>query len=194
VTDEEYAALPAELTIREVRVTVTQPGYRTKKFVVVTTLLDATQYTQADVAQLYHQRWRVELDIRAIKQTLRLDVLSCKTPEMVRKEIWTHLLGYNLVRRVMAQAALTKQTTPRRLSLAAAVQTLAAFRWLLVCGTALSPAQLGLIVGTALAAHEVGKRPGRVEPRATKRRPKTHARLMRPREEERQRLRKGRAG
>jgi hypothetical protein len=194
VTDQEYAALPAALTIREVRVRVTQPGYRTQEFVVVTTLLDAQQYTAADIAQLYHQRWRVELDIRGIKQTLKMDVLSCKTPELVRKEIWTHLLGYNLVRRVMLQAALQNQTTPRRLSLAGAVQTLCAFRWLLVCGTTLSPAQLGRIVGTALGVHKVGERPGRFEPRTRKRRPKFYPLLMRTRAEERARLMGGGAG
>ena len=70
---------------------------------MVTTLVDVDAYMKEDIAELYHHRWRVELDIRSIKQTLKMDVLTCQTPEMVRKEIWTHLLGYNLVRKVMAQ-------------------------------------------------------------------------------------------
>jgi IS4 transposase len=89
-----------------------------KRLVVATTLVDAGAYAKDDLADLYHHRWHVELDIRAIKQTLHLDILRCKTPEAVRREVWAHLLGYNLVRKVLAQAALAGKVQPRQLSFA----------------------------------------------------------------------------
>jgi hypothetical protein len=102
--EETYRRIPDTLSVREVRVVVSSPGCRTRSLVVATTLTNAAAYAKADVADLYHKRWHAELDIRAIKQTLKMDVLSCKSPEMVRKEVWAHLLAYNLVRKVMAQA------------------------------------------------------------------------------------------
>jgi hypothetical protein len=80
------------------------------------TLCDAAVYTKDDIADLYHCRWHVELDIRAIKQTLKMEHLVCKTPAMVRRELWAHLLGYNLVRKVLAQAAVVSGLSPRQLS------------------------------------------------------------------------------
>ena len=108
-----YARMPASITIREVEVAVPQPGFRVESFVVVTTLLDADEYTRGDLSALYRGRWLVELDIRAIKCGLDMDVLRCKTPEMVRKEIWACLLGYNLVRQTILQAAYESGCSPR---------------------------------------------------------------------------------
>lgn len=180
-----YAAIPETLTIREVRVQIDRPGCRTRQVIVATTLTDAERYSQKDLADLYHYRWHVELDIRAIKQTLHLDILSCQTPEMVRKEVWVHLLAYNLVRTVMAQAARRKRCQPREVSFAAAVQTVKAFRWLLLLLNEgkLATAAEALLV--AVGTHQVGDRPGRCEPRKKKRRPKSYPRLMRPRAQER---------
>ena len=113
-----------------------------------------------------------------------MDILTCKTPEMIRKEIWTHLLAYNLVRKVMAQAALEAKVEPRQLSFAGAVQTLNAFRWLLMLSEENGRRELAKAVCIALGTHKVGNRPGRSEPRKVKRRPKAYARLMRPRAEE----------
>jgi hypothetical protein len=182
---ETYAALPDRLTIREVRFVVDTPGWRSKEIVVATTLLDAKVYTRKEIAELYHARWHVELDIRNIKQTLKMDVLSCKDPEMVRKEVWTHLLAYNLARRAMAQAASRGEVKPRELSFAGAVQTLDAFRWLLLLGEEGRWLLLAKTALVALATHRVGDRPGRNEPRKVKRRPKGYGRLTRPRAEER---------
>ena len=115
-----------------------------------------------------------------------MDVLSCKTPEMVRKEIWTHLLAYNLVRKVMAQAALEAKTEPRRISFAGAVQTVDAFRMLLLMTSRTEGgSQLVQVILIAIATHKVGDRPGRCEPRKVKRRPKPYPRMTRPRAEER---------
>ncbi len=91
-----YKALPDFLTVRETRVRVAQPGFRTKTIIVVTTLLDADQTTAEDLASLYFARWNNELDFRSIKSTLQMHDLRCKTPDLVRKEVWTHVLAYTL--------------------------------------------------------------------------------------------------
>lgn len=186
--EEMYRGLPQALEVREIHVTLTQPGFRVKQMVVATTLTDAARYSAADLADLYHKRWHVELDIRAIKTTLQMDVLSCKTPDMVRREVWAHLLAYNLTRKVMAQAALAKGVTPRQLSFAGTVQTLDAFRWLLLSGLEEEGARFVGILLVAVGTHVVGKRPGRVEPREVKRRPKGKKLLMRTRAERRAEL------
>lgn len=169
------------------RVRVTTPGYRVRDFVVATTLTDATHYSAVQIADLYQRRWHVELDIRVLKQTLGMDVLSCKTPALVRREVWAHLLAYNLTRKVLAQAALAGQVTPRQLSFAGAVQTLNAFRWWLAVGCGEDSARSVSALLLAVATHRVGNRPGRVEPRAVKRRRKVKL-LTKPRAQRRAEL------
>ena len=163
-----YATMPETLTVREVRFPVDKPGFRTREVIVATTLLDDSVYSKEAIADLYHRRWHAELDLRAIKRTLGMEQLTCKTPELVHKELWAHFLGYNLVRKVAAQAAWERGLCPRQISFAAAVQTLEAFRELLLAGDqrVLACRQLFAAIGT----HEVGDRPGRVEPRRVKRR------------------------
>ena len=186
--EETYQRMPATLQVRALEVHIKQPGFRVEEFVVVTTLTDAREYTKDDVAELYHQRWLVELDIRALKITLGMDVLRCQTPEMVGKEIWTCLLAYNLIRQTMLQAALARKRSPRQLSFTAAMQKIAAsWATLSVC----DEETLVLLVTVHLKhlpAHEVGHRPNRVEPRAAKRRPKPHKLLTKPRAEARAEL------
>jgi putative transposase len=191
--EETYAGIPDTLTIREIRFNVTTPGCRTEEIVVATTLLDAETYTKADIADLYHYRWHVELDIRAIKQTLKMDVLTCQTPEMVRKEIWMHLLAYNLVRAGIAQAAMQQRKTPRQLSFAGAQQTLNAFRWLLMLSEGQGRMRFVRALAVAIGTHVVGDRPGRTEPRAVKRRPRKYPLLRQPRQQAREALLHGAA-
>jgi hypothetical protein len=93
-----YHALPEFITVREAGVRVAQPGFRTRSVVVVTTLLDPRRVTKQDLAALYRARWNVELDLRSIKSAMRMGELRCKTPELVRKEVWAHILAYNLIR------------------------------------------------------------------------------------------------
>ena len=186
--EDTYASLPDTLTIREVRFVVSEPGCRSREVIVATTLTDARAYRKADIEGLYHQRWHVELDIRSVKQTLKMDILSCKTPEMARKEVWVHLLAYNLVRKLMAEAAWASHTTPRRLSFAGAVQTWNAFRWVLLFSEGQRRSDLVRAVLLAIGTHAVGDRPGRWEPRKVKRRPKGYARMTRPRAQERAEL------
>jgi putative transposase len=186
--EETYRGLPAFVEVREVQVVVSQPGFRVRKYVAATTLLDASRYSSEDIADLYHHRWHVELDIRAIKQTLHMDILSCKTPKMIRREVWAHLLAYNLMRKVLAQAALAGQVAPRQLSFAGAVDTLDAFRWLLAVGSAAESSRMMRVLLVAVATHRVGNRPGRVEPREVKRRRKGEKLMMRPRAQRRAEL------
>lgn len=183
-----YRSLPEELELREVRVRVRQPGFRTKVVVVVTTLLDAAAYTAADLADLYRLRWHAELDLRSLKETLGMGVLRGKSPAMVRKEVWAHLLTYNLIRAVLAQAALEYGADPRELSFKGAVQALAAFAERLLEADGETAAELYEWLLLTIGAHQVGDRPDRVEPRARKRRPKEYPLLTKPREEARKKL------
>ncbi|HYH65870.1 MAG TPA: IS4 family transposase [Urbifossiella sp.] len=168
-----YRALPEAVTVREARVRVAQPGFRTRSVVVVTTLLDPKQATKEELAELYRQRWHNELDLRSLKSTMQMGELRGKTPEMVRKEVWAHVLAYNLIRTVMAQAAARREIPPRSISFKAAVQTLEAFRPLLALGAARDAAgrrELCREVLDAIATHRVADRPDRFEPRLKKRR------------------------
>ena len=181
-----YNSLPDFLTVRELRVTVEQPGFRTKSIIVVTTLLDPQEFAKDDLAQLYRARWHQELDLRSIKITLQMNILRCQSPELVRKEIWTHILSYNLIRTIMAQAANRHGIEPRSISFKGTLQTLEAFQPLIDFQD-----QRGLLrrmelyqhLLDAVAEHRVGNRPGRFEPRKKKRRPKSYDRLMKSRDE-----------
>jgi len=182
---QTYDRMPTSIEVREIRVHVGQPGYRVASFVAVTTLTDAKAYPKEDIASLYQSRWLAELDIRAIKITMGMDNLRCKSPERVHKEMGTCLLAYNLIRRTMLQSAQEAGVLPRTLSFTAAMQSIGA-AWLVVV---LSDDTLAsLLIDSALATmaeHVVGNRPGRVEPRAIKRRPKEHALLTKPRNQAR---------
>ena len=185
---ETYDQMPERLPLREVHVQVNQPGFRVESLIVVTTLMDVNQYTKDDVAELYHKRWLAELDIRAIKISLGMDVLRCQTPEMVRKEMWTCLLAYNLIRQSMLEAALKAKLSPRQLSFTAAMQKIAAsWATLAVCDAAHLVHLITVTLGH-LAGHRVGDRPDRIEPRAIKRRPKPHKLLTEPRKKAREAL------
>jgi hypothetical protein len=162
-----YAVLPATVDVRVLRVPVPQRGFRTRVVLVATTLLDAQGYPKEDLAGLYRARWHAELDLRSLKQTMQMDVLRCKTPAMVRKEIWGHLLVYNLLRAAMAQAALGHGVVPRQVSLQGTRQTLAAFHSLLAQIPSTERERVVYIVLGAIASHRVGTRPDRYEPRAS---------------------------
>jgi Transposase DDE domain len=189
---ETYAAVPDTLTLREMRKKVTVPGCRVKELVVVTTLRDHQAYATDEILELYHERWHAEIDLRSIKTQMKMEILRCKTPQMVRKEIWAHLLAYNLVRKVMAQAAAEHDVTPRQLSFAGAMQTLNELRPSLLHASAAELPELTCCILTAIARHRVGNRPDRCEPRKVKRRPKSYSRLLVPRAKERAKLMRGR--
>lgn len=181
-----YQSLPTSLSVREVRVMVSRPGFRVRRYEVITTLVDARAVTAGELGELYRRRWEAELHLRSLKSSLGLDPLRCKSPSMVRKELWVYLLGYNLVRGVMAQSASVAGVAPRSLSFTAAVRSLEAFGRVLSGAVASSGSWNRL--WEAVSTHRVGDRPNRVEPRAVKRRKKSYSPLTEPRNLARQRL------
>ena len=180
-----YATMPEVLIVREVRFNIDEPGCRSRQVIVATTLTNSRDYSNTDIADLYHQRWHAELDIRSIKQTLGMDMIHCKSPAMSRKALWANLLGYNLVRKVAAQAAWEHGLTPRQISFAGAVQTLEAFRDALTASDTSNRESVYARLFIAIATHRVGHRPGRVEPRRLKRRYDAYSLLTRPRNQAR---------
>jgi hypothetical protein len=188
MSPREYDAFPATLRVREVRVQVQPRGFRVHHLLLTTTLLDAVDYPAAELAAAYRARWNAELDLRSIKQAMQMDVLRCKTPAMLRKEVWMHLLAYNLVRKLMAEAAAMAGCAPREISFKGTLQTALAFA---AAGRACPADGAGAFYQRllrAVASHRVGDRPDRVEPRAVKRRPKKHTLLTEPRALARARL------
>ncbi len=189
-----YAAMPETLEVRLVRVQVREKGFRSQQIDLVTTLLDAAVYSRGELAGLYRARWQAELDLRSLKGTLHMDVLRCKTPEMVRKEVWAHLLGYNLIRSVMVDAARLHGAAPRELSFAGAWQTIEVFASVLHgCSPGRTEAVYEQML-KAVATHRVANRPNRYEPRKRKRRPKPFLWLQTTRAEARVRLEQKRCG
>jgi hypothetical protein len=191
---EAYHALPDFVTVRETRVRVRQPGFRSREIVVVTTLLDPRQTTREDLAALYRARWHHELDLRSLKSAMQMRELRCKTPDLVHKEVWAHVLAYNLMRTVMAQAAARHGVAPRTISFTGAMRTLEAFQPLLELGAAREAAgrlrQCHDLLD-AIASHRVGDRPDRYEPRLKKRRRNNYDWLTKPRAELKRKMAKG---
>lgn len=183
--EDAFARLPDTFTMRELRIRVPGKTCRSREVLVATTLLDHHAYPKESISELYRQRWHAELDLRSLKTFLQMDVLRCQSPAMVRKEIWVHLLAYNLIRKVMTQAAHEHGLLPRQISFKGTLQTLNAFSdCLRACATPDLPALCRCLL-KAIAQHRVGQRPGRLEPRAKKRRPKPYPLLNRPRRQAR---------
>jgi hypothetical protein len=186
----EYAAMPRQLRLREIRVRVRDRTKRVRKLIIVTTLLDHITYPASAISDLFQQRWHAELDLRSIKTTMGMEMLRTKSPEMVRKEVAVHFLAYNLVRGLMAEAARGHDVKPRELSFNGARQTVRAFEAQHLYEpkqiAADFPRLLDLII-----QKRVGDRPDRWEPRAVKRRPKTYYRLTMPRTEAKKRIKRG---
>lgn len=176
----QYASLPCDLTLREVRVIVTQKGFRTQELIVVTTLLDAKEYPATEIAALYRRRWQAELNLRSLKIVLQMDHLRCKTPHRVRNEFYMHLAAYNLIRQMMAVAASHAGVEPWTVSFKGTLQTL--LKLLPTLSAQVSTECWCETVLQAVATHTVGNRPDRYEPRVTKRRPKTYKLMREPRD------------
>jgi histone H3/H4 len=188
--EETYHQIPETMEIRQVRIHVGTPGFRTRVLDLATTLLASELYTKSDLGTLFRQRWHAELDLRSIKIVLGMDRLRCKTPEMVRKEMWMTLLGYNVIRAVMAAASQEHGGDPRHVSFKGALQTVQEFAAGLREGTPSRRRWLWGILLSSIAGDAVGYRPDRVEPRARKRRPKQYPLLTKPRRQAQAALRK----
>lgn len=185
---EQWESLPNEMEMREVRVTVRRKGYHTRTVVIVTTLLDVEEFSAKDLTDLFSERWHCELDLRSIKQALGMHHLSCKSPEMVRKELWMHLLAYNLIRVRMAQAAAVHGPAPRTLSFTAAKILIHNFAPHLSTTSGAEHHRIEAELLQAIAHCRVGNRPGRKEPRAVKKRVQKYSYLTKPRIQARKQL------
>lgn len=186
-----YARIPETLELREIRYQIVEPGRRTKTIDIITTLVDADQYTKEDMAQLYGFRWNAELDIRSIKASLNLGHVRCKSPEMVDREVWTTILGYNLIRTTAAAAALLHGKQPRQISFTSTCQFVLA-SWMVLSGGGVEASRWKdylLLMLRQIAACEVANRPGRLEPRVLKRRRHRYKLMQKPRSQLRRELR-----
>jgi hypothetical protein len=190
--EETYRKIPETLVLREIRFNIVEPGRRTQSIDIITTLIDGDEFTKEDIAELYGFRWNSELDIRSIKSNLNLGHVRCKSPEMVRRELWTTILAYNLIRITAAGAALLHDKQPRQISFTSTCQYVLA-SWMQLSSGQVSPAELESYLLTMLkqiANCEVANRPGRLEPRVLKRRRHGYKLMMKPRKELRRELRK----
>jgi hypothetical protein len=182
---KSWEGMPESMAVREVTVHVQNPGFRTETIHVTTTLLDHRQYPEQEIAGLCRRRWNAELFLRDIKTTMGMDVLSCKTPEMVEKELWIHVIAYNLIRAVMAEAALKHGVDQGRISFKGVVCAIR--QWApLMAGQGLSSKErldLYEVMLYYITKDKLPLRPGRFEPRAKKRRPKNYQLLNKPRGE-----------
>jgi hypothetical protein len=178
----EWTLLPQSLTLRLVRVYITERGYRTRKVTLVTTLLDHGRYSASALAQLYRRRWDMELSLRHIKTTLQMEHLSCKSPKNLERELWMHFAVHNLVRRLMFEAARKANVPLSRVSFAGALSAIRRYsEALLQARTQRQRRKLVEELYRVLAQDLVPDRPGRWEPRALKKRPKPFAQLTRHR-------------
>jgi hypothetical protein len=179
-----YRSLPDEITLREVRYKVAVKGFRPSEVTLVVTLLDSVEYPKWELAQLYELRWDVEIDLRHLKITMRMEHLPNKTPHMVRNELYIHLLAYNLVRTLMFQSGVTYKITPVDLSFQATIQHLLNFSIELAHEN--EPEIRRRIYEQLLysiSKERLLPRTGRVEPRLKKRRPKSYGWLKKPRKQ-----------
>jgi len=186
-SQEEWRSLPDKLVLRQIKVKVNHPGFRTQSFYIITTLTDSSSYSAKAIADLYYQRWDVELFFRDIKTTMGMDILRCKSPGMVRKELLMHFIVYNCLRLLMLKAADKADVPARSISFKATAQTLR--QWEPLLKSELSQQEqvhLFSLLCDSIATSVLYIRPGRREPRCMKRRPKNYQRMTKPRHEMRE--------
>ncbi|MDP2865282.1 MAG: IS4 family transposase [Elusimicrobiota bacterium] len=183
LTEKQWKNIPDKIVVREIKVIVRVKGFRTQTITIATTLTDPVAFPARAFAELYFKRWRVELYLRDIKITMGMDILKCKTPQMVEKELWMRVIAYNLVRAVMLESAITHGLPTERLSFKGTLSTLR--QWAPTLSLSHIDKTGGLVLYRAMLyyiAHDtVPFRPNRVEPRAKKRRAKNYQLLNKPR-------------
>jgi len=180
VTVEE---LPEMMVMRAVRFRHRVKGFRSREVILYTTLVDPERYPKAKLIELYRRRWEMELRLRDIKTYMGLELLRCKTPGRCRKELWMGLLAYNLIRTVMADAALKHKVNLTRISFAGTVQRLEAFGAGYIARH--DPYAAYQLLLQRIAIDLLPYRPDRIEPRKKKRREKNYRKLNKPRQTER---------
>jgi len=182
ISKEDWQQMPETLIVRHITFKVPVPGLRTQEVTVATTLLESEKYPPKAFAELYRRRWQAELYLRDLKTTMGIDVLRCKTPEMIFKELDMHLIAYNLIRALMLTAAARKGEQPTDLSFKQSLSTIRQWTPAMVeAKTEGWHREMLELLYHYLSESLLHKRPGRTEPRAVKRRPKNYQRLTQPR-------------
>lgn len=179
MTQEEYESYPDFIIIREILIRVEQKGFRTREIIVHTSLLDDSEYSKEEIAALFRRRWQAELNLRSLKTVMQMDHLRCKKPHRVRNELRAHMLAYNLIRQVMAEAAMEAGVQPWQISFKATLTTVTDM--LPVLGMISNAGELCDVLYACCERHVVGERPDRYEPRVRKRRPKNYKLMQKPR-------------
>jgi hypothetical protein len=182
MSQEDFEDLPETLILRQVEFECRVPGWRTERMIVITTLSDAEEYPLSELAKLYRRRWEIETDLHHLKVTMGMDVLACRSPRMVRQELWANVLGYNLIRTIMWDAGRQSGVPALQISLKGAVQELVA-SWpygAMATNTQALRSYYELMLAN-VALHKIRYRPNRCEPRVRKRRPKNYRLMTRPR-------------
>ena len=188
LSENAFAALPSTLVVREIYYYIIIPGFRTQQISLITTLLDAKIYPTLELVRLYGLRWDVEVNLKHLKSTLGMDVLRCKTPPMIRKELYVYLLAYNLLRTLMWQASTTYGVPPVRLSLQGTRQHLNHFIPQMLAISGVKRHHIYQTLLKVIVHKSVPTRPGRAEPRVRKRRPKAYPSMKQPRNQLRRQL------
>lgn len=178
----DFDSLPCCMKVREVHWLIQQPGFRSREIVLVTTLLDAQRYRKAKLVQLYHWRWpATEVNLKHLKTSLKMEMIAAKTPQMVQKDIWAHLLAYNLRRTLIWQSAQLAEVSPWQISLQGTRQQFNQFRPELAHSTLKTRRRLYATLLEVVGNQLVPLRPHRAEPRVVKQRPKAFPRMQQPR-------------
>ena len=178
MSKRDYQKCPKSISVRHVRYAVKRKGFRVRRIILATTLLDAKIYGVEDLAQLYCRRW--QLDIRSLKTHMQMDHLRCKSPSMVRKEIYAHMIAYNSIRDLIVHVSVAYETSPKELSHKGTVQALNAFSDRLQINSDCLDA-LEAALYESIAEHPIGDRKPRVHPREIKRRRKNYKLMQKPR-------------
>ena len=181
LSELEFSTLPSTLIVREIYYYIIIPGFRTGRVSLITTLLDTTVYPTLEVLKLYGERWTVEVNLKYLKTTLGMEVLRCKAPSMVRKELYVYLPRYNLLRSLMWSAGTTYGTPPLRLSLQGTRHHFTHFISVLLAADSTQHDQIYRTLLKVIVHKSVPLRPGRSEPRVRKRRPKSYPLMKQPR-------------
>jgi len=190
LTRKEYDQLPNTIWVREVEVTIQRPAFRTKHVILATTLTDCEIYTKDDLAELYLRRWEAELNLRHLKTTLKMEMLKSKTPEMGYKEVWAHLLLYNLIRRVMWEAGTLHNVPPLRISFKGTLDRIDVFLPQLAAATDYKKHSLYTFLLWTISQDIVPRREGRIYQRCIKRRRKPFPLMQMSRSEYRNHIRR----
>lgn len=176
---EEYETYPDSITICEIKIRVEIKSFRTRTIIVYTSLLDDIEYSKDDIAALFRRRWEAELNLRSLKAVMQMDHLRCKEPHRVRNELRAHMIAYNLIRQVMAEAAIEGNVQPWQISFKGTMSTVV--ETLPVLGAVSNADEVCDVLMACCRRHAVGNRPDRYEPRVLKRRPKQYKLMQKPR-------------